>query len=365
MTRPSRAQFPVNRRHLLSATAAASTAALAAPAIAQGVREFTMVTSWPETLPGFSEAPREFANNVEKLTGGKLRINVSQGGKLVPPLGILDAVAAGKAQFGHSTPYYWANRTPAFIFFATVPFGMTADEHSGWLRHGGGQELWDRLAGEHGVKPLPGGNTGVQMGGWFTRELRSLQDLKGLRIRFPGLGGEILKRFGVEPVLMAAADIVPALREGRIDGAEWVAPWKDRALGLHEVCKNYYYPGFHEPSHNLELSVNLKLWESFDDTTRDLLRVASAATEIKMLALFNAQNANSIEPLVKEHGVAFRRFPADMMRTFRRLAPEVIADTIAKDKLAIEVYESYSRFLQAQLRWSEFGDRAYWLARYA
>lgn len=354
----------LRRRGVLLGGALGTASAIAAPAVASGALTLEMVTSWPDTLPGPSDGPRRFAARVAEISNGAITVRIHSAGKLVPALGVFDAVAGGRADVFHATPYYWVDKTPAAPFFATVPFGMMAHEHYGWLKFGGGQELWDEIYRPLGVKPLLGGNSGVQMGGWFTRELHSLADLKGLRIRFPGIGGEMLKVFGAIPELLPVSEILGAMRDGRLDGVEWIAPWNDLLLGLHTVSRNYYYPGFHEPSHSLEITFNLRRWEGFDATTRAILTAAADATHFEMLGHFLTENAAAVEPLTRDHGVLFRRFPGEMLRQLRRIAPETIRATVAGDALATRVHDSYMRYLQIQLRWAEFGDRAYWLARY-
>ncbi len=241
----------VNRRKFIKAagvTAAAGTTALAAPAIAQGIQEWKMVMSWPKGFPGLGTAAQNFANRLEVAMDGKVKVKLFGGGELVPALKCLDALQEGTADLYHSADYYYVGKSKAYAFFCSVPFGMTVAESDAWMHHGGGQKLWDELSAQFGVKPFLGGNTGVQMGGWFRKEMKTIEDFKGLKMRIPGLGGDVIRALGGTPVTLAGAEILPALQAGTVDAAEWVGPWNDLAFGLYKVAKYYYHPGFHEPS---------------------------------------------------------------------------------------------------------------------
>lgn len=260
-----------------SAIAAAGTAALATPHIAKAARNLTMVTTWPKNLPGTDVAAREFANNVGAMSNGELNITVYSSGELVPPFESFDAVSSGTADIYHVAEYYWQGKHKAFNFFTTVPFGMTATEMDAWLMHGGGQALWDELSAQFNIKALAAGNTGVQMGGWYNIEINAADDLKGLKIRMPGLGGEVLRRIGAAVVTLPASEIFAAFESGTIDATEWIGPWNDLAFGLHKVAKYYYYPGFHEPGPTLSMGFNKGFWDSLSDGERAIMR--AAATE--------------------------------------------------------------------------------------
>ena len=210
-------------------------------------RELRMVTTWPKNFPGLGTSSERFARRVEKATDGALKINVFAAGELVPAFQAFDAVSSGAADIYHGAEYYWQGKSPAFVFFTALPFGMTAIEHAGWIRHGGGQALWDKLSARFNIKPHIVANTGTQMGGWFRNELTSLRDLRGLKIRIPGLGGEVYRRLGASPVTLPGGEIFPSLQSGKVDAAEWIGPWNDLAFGFHRIARHCYSPGFHEP----------------------------------------------------------------------------------------------------------------------
>jgi TRAP-type mannitol/chloroaromatic compound transport system substrate-binding protein len=330
-----------------------------------GALHLRLATAWPGNAAGAADIVPRFAQRVKALSGGRLQIEVLPADKSgIAPFGLLDAVAKGEIDMAHATAYYWTRRSPGFNFFATVPMGMTANEHYAWLRFGGGLALWQQLAAQHGVVALPCGNTGVQMAGWFRNKLSGLESLKGLKLRFPGLGGEILRKMGAVPVLLPAGELKEALRDGRLDAAEWITPWPDLALGLHEVCKHYYYPGIHEPGHTLELLVNPALWQRLGPAHQEILRTAGWLECIETQAHFSHENAAHLTQLQQLKGVQVLRLPNDVMREFRRLAPGVLRDATAGNPLARRIHDSYTAYLRQQLRWAEMADRAVWQARY-
>jgi TRAP-type mannitol/chloroaromatic compound transport system substrate-binding protein len=218
--------------------------------------EWKLVTTWPKNLPGLGHTPEVFADMVREMSAGRLTVRVYGAGEIVPAFEVFDAVAGGVAEMGHGASYYWKGKMPASVFFTAVPFGMTAQEINGWLHYGGGMALWEEVYAPAGVVPLAGGSTGVQMAGWFNREIRSLDDVRGLRMRIPGLAGEVFSAAGGEAVRIPGGEVYTALQTGVIDAVEWVGPYNDLALGLHEIAEYYYYPGWHEPGSILEFIVN-------------------------------------------------------------------------------------------------------------
>jgi len=294
----------MRRRDILAgAGSLAAGASFPVPVIAQGSRQLKMVTDWPKESPGLQSSADRLARRIGAATGGRISIEVFPVNTLVQAFESFDAVGAGVADMYHSAEYYWENRSAAFNFFASVPFGFTANELFAWLQHGGGQVLWDQLSAQFNIKPLLCCNTGTQMGGWCTREIPSLEGFRGLRYRMPGLGGEVLRRLGAIVVNVAGSEIVSSLKSGAIDGSEWVGPWMDMAIGLHQVTGYYYYPGFHEPGTGITLGINKRVWESFDESDCRLIEDAAAAEYTRSLAEFNANNALSLRQLRVERTI--------------------------------------------------------------
>ena len=277
------------------AGAAVAASTLPKPAIAQGKKELKMVTTWPKNFPGLGTGAERLARNITAMSGGSLTVKVFAAGELVPPFESFDAVSSGTADMYHAADYYWQGKSKAFNFYAAVPFGLTATEQAAWIHHGGGQQLWDELSKGFGIKPFMAGNTGVQMGGWFNKEVNSLEDYKGLKIRMPGLGGEVLRRIGAAAVSLPGGEIFPALQSGAIDATEWVGPWNDLAFGFYKVTKFYYYPGFHEPGTTLSSGVNLKTWEGLSADHKAIITTAMAAENDLSLSEFNARNNGGAE----------------------------------------------------------------------
>lgn len=356
----------IKRRQFLTGAAAggAGAATLASvPTIGRAARPIKMVTGWPKNFPGLGTSSERFAQRLRLISDGKLEVKIFAGGELVSPFEMLDAVGQGTAEMSHGTAYYWQGKSRAFTYFATVPFGMLPNEHMAWLMFGGGQELWDELGAGFGVKPFPCGNTGVQMGGWYRVEINSVDDLKGLKVRMPGLGGEIFARLGATPVTLPGGELFTSLQNGAIDGAEWVAPWNDLAFGLHKVAQYYYYPGFHEPGHTAELNVNLDFWNDLTESEQTAIRVTSQAECTVMMAEFNTRNVTSLKPLVEDHGVSVRRYPDDLMEAFAKIGAEVMAEESGKNATIAKISESYQAFQKSQQTWAALADRAIWETR--
>jgi len=277
----------MRRRDILAGAgsfAAGATLSFPAPAIAQGIRHLKMVTDWPEGTPGLHTSAVRFAQTVGIATGGRIKIEVFPAGALVRAFETFDAVGAGVADLYHTDEAYFEKRSPAFHFFAAVPFGFTASELFAWVQHGGGQELWDALSGQFNIKSLLCTSTGCQMGGWFTHEVTALEAFKGLRYRMAGPGAEVLRRLGAVVVTLPGGEIMPALRSGAIDASEWIGPWLDMAFGLHQAAGYYYYPGFHEPGLGVAVGFNKSVWESLDADDRRVMEAVAACEYARSLA---------------------------------------------------------------------------------
>ncbi len=330
--------------------------------VARTARTLKMVTTWPKNFPGVGTGAERLAERVDELSEGSIKIKVYAAGELVPALSAFDAVSEGKADMYHGAEYYWQGKSKAFNFFAAVPFGMTAAELNAWIYFDGGQALWDELAAGFNVKPFMGGNTGVQMGGWFRSEINTLDDLKGLRIRIPGLGGEVYRRLGATPVTKAGGEIFLALSQGNIDAAEWIGPWNDLAFGFQEIAK-YYYTGIHEPGTCLSLGLNLDLWNSFSDWEKAIFRNAANAENNVMKAEYDANNARALTALINDHGVKLRTFSDEILLAMKRVALEVLEEIAAGDDFTGRVYESYKASLARTSYWSEISEHSYARAR--
>ncbi|MGI9406663.1 MAG: TRAP transporter substrate-binding protein, partial [Hyphomicrobiaceae bacterium] len=298
--------------------AAAST--LAAPAIAQSPKEVVMVSTWPRDFPGLGTGAQRLAKRIEDLSDGGLKVQYFAAGERVGAFDSFDAVASGNAQMYHAADYYWKGKHPGWAYYTAVPFGFTYSEINSWIYHGGGQALWDELAGGFGLKCLAAGSTGVQMGGWFNKEIESADDLKGLKMRIPGLGGDVMAKLGASPVSLPGGQIYENLVSGAIDATEWVGPWNDFFMKFYEAAKFYYYPGMHEPASQLALGMNKSWWEGLSKNEQMLIEHAAAHENNYMMAEYNNNNGSFLAKLRKEHGVKLRRFNEDVYDSFGEAA---------------------------------------------
>ena len=322
-----------------------------------------MATTWPPNLPGLGTGASQLAQTIEACSNGRIRIKVYGAGELVPPFEVFDAVSRGTVELGLSGAYYWKGKAETASFFSSIPFGLTGAETNAWLWHGGGMELWRETYAPFGVLPLPAGNSGVQMAGWFKKEIRSVADLKGLKMRIPGLGGEVLSRAGGTPVTLAAGEIFTALETGNIDAAEFVGPYNDLAFGLHKAAKFYYYPGWQEPGTVLECLINQKAFESLPPDLQQVVQTACRAVNDSMLAEFNGRSFEALAQLVDVHKVQVLRLPDDVLRLLRKLSREIVAEKARSDALFRRTLESYTRFEAAIAPWTRIGEQAYLEAR--
>lgn len=334
-------------------------AATAVAATSDEKINWRMVTTWPKDFPGLGTGANRLAEAITRMSGARLNVKVYGGGELVPPFETFDAVSSGTAQIGHSAAYYWKGKALASQFFGGVPFGMTATEVNGWLYYGGGLELWQELYGQFNIVPFPAGNSGVQMGGWFNREINSVDDLKGLKMRIPGLGGEVLSRVGGLPVNIPGAEIFTALKTGIIDATEWVGPWNDLAFGLYQAAEYYYYPGWHEPGSTLECLINQDAWNALPDDLKAIVETACQAVNMNMNAEFAARNQQALKTLVDEHGVKLREFPTDVISAMRTASDEMLTELAANDPFSARVHDSYKTYLDGVRTWTGHSERSY------
>jgi len=320
--------------------------------------EWRLVTTWPANFPGLGTGAIDFAKRVEACSAGRLKIRIYGDGELVPAFETFDAVSSGTAEIGHGASYYWKGKVPASSFFASIPFGLIAQEMNAWLYHGGGWELWKEAYAPFGLLPMPCGSSGTQMGGWFRKEIRSLADIKGLKMRIPALGGEIIARAGGTPVTMPGSEIFTSLQSGAIDAAEWIGPYNDLAFGLHKAAKYYYYPGWQEPGSALEMIINQAAFDSLPEDLREILLTCASATNDRMAAEFTAHNAEALQTLVRDHGVQVRRYPQDVLRELQRLSAEVLEETARTDAMFRRVLDSLTAFRQTMTPYIDIAERA-------
>ncbi len=363
-----------NRRNFLLKSGAAITATTLGSACSSGISpekkqapyinfndtfRWKMVTTWPPNFPILGEGCNLFAQWVNEMSGGRMEITVYGGGELVPALEVFDAVSSGAVEVGHGAGYYWAGKLPAAQFFATVPFGMNAQQMNAWFTGGNGTELWQKTYRDFNIIPYPGGNTGMQMGGWFNQEINSIEDIQGLKMRIPGIGGKVFNQAGGTSVLVAGGEIYTNLERGVIDATEWIGPYHDYQMGFHQVANYYYYPGWHEPGTALELSVNREKYEELPTDLQSIITAAAERLNHWSLCRSEAMNSEYAVKMVEEEGVQFRRFPNDVLSTFRKYGEEVVADVIQQDPLAKRAYEAYAAFQQQMNRYTPYNEQLY------
>ncbi|GGO64179.1 TRAP transporter substrate-binding protein [Bowmanella pacifica] len=327
--------------------------------------EWKLVTSWPKNFPGLGRGPETFAQMVQEMSGGRLKVKVYGAGELVPGFEVFDAVSNGTAQMGHAGSYYWKGKAPAAQIFTAIPFGMNVTETNSWLHYGGGLALWREVYKPFGVIPFAGGNTGVQMAGWFNKEIHSIEDLKGLKIRMPGLGAEVLKKVGAIPVALTGGEIFTALQTGAIDATEWVGPYNDLSFGLHKAADYYYYSGWHEPGAMLEFTVNESAYNSLPADLQHIVAVATRAVNQDMLDEYTARNHEAMAALKDEHGIKVLPLPKDVMLALRAASLAVMQEQAAKDPQFAKVYASYSEFQKKVSAYHELSEMEYYKNRQA
>lgn len=356
----------VSRRRMLAGVGGATAAtALAAPAIASGGPsvDWKLVTSWPKNLPGPGVTAQRIVDQVAAMSGGAFRIKLFAAGELVPALGVFDAVSAGTAEMAHTASFFWQGKVPASVYFTAIPFGLLPHEHISWIERGGGQALWDELYAPFGVKPVMAGNTGVQMGGWYKKPVTALADLRGLKIRMPGLGGEVMRRLGAAPVGLAPGELFQALSSGVLDATEFLGPWSDRAMGFHRVAKYYYTPGFHEPNGTGEALFNQAALDALPDELRAILLEACRAENGRALAESDWENAGSLRLLQQEDGVNVLPYPAEVLAALRTTTEAVLEEFSEKDAMSGNINSSFQAARARLAPWSDVAMSRFMTAR--
>jgi len=353
----------MHRRDFLTGAGAAMlplAAAQAAPAASTSLPEirWRLASSFPKSLDTIYGAAEALSKRVAALTAGKFQIRVFAGGELVPGLQVLDAVGNGTAECGHSAGYYYVGKNLALAFDTAVPFGLTARQQNAWMYAGGGLSALRALYAKYNVVQFPGGNTGTQMGGWFRKPIKSLADLRGLKMRIPGIGGQIMARLGAVPQTLPGSDIYPALERGAIDAAEWVGPYDDEKLGFHKIARHYYYPGWWEGGPQLSFYVNQASWKALPEVYRQAFEVAAAEANQLMLAQYDAKNSPALLRLVGQ-GVQLHAFPKDVMLAARRATFELYEDAAKTNPDFAAIYRPWKQFRDTEFQWFKVAEAAY------
>jgi TRAP-type mannitol/chloroaromatic compound transport system substrate-binding protein len=318
-----------------------------------------LTSSFPRSLDTIYGAAEVLANRLSELTDGRFSIRVFPAGELVPYNQVLESVQKGTVQMGHSASYYFTGLNPALAFDATVPFGLNARQLNAWFYHGDGMELMRGVFSDFNVINLPGGNTGVQMGGWFRQQVDSLNDFRGLKMRIPGFGGQVMAELGVNVQVLAGGEIYPALERGVIDAAEWSGPYDDEKLGFHQIAKNYYYPGWWEPGPGLSFYINKDAWEGLPSDYRAALEAAAAEANVDMVAAYDAKNPAALARLLDEEGVTLRPFSEDVMTRAREITFEILESEASKDPAYRRIWDSYNAWRKASNRWLQTAENTF------
>lgn len=344
---------------MASISIAAASGLAPSESMADNVIVWKMVTAWPKNFPGLGTGANKLAALIDEMSNGRMRVKVYGAGELVPPFEVFDTVAKNTAQMGHAVSYYWKGKTESSQFFTCIPFGLNAQEMNAWLYYGGGLELWREVYAPFGVIPAAAGNSGTQMAGWFNKEINSLNDFKGLKIRIPGFAGEVVKRLGGTPVTIPASEIFTSLKSGVIDAAEWISPYNDLAFGLYKAAKYYYYPGWHEPGPTLECIINKSAFDALPKDLQSIVLNACRVANADLEAEFTAQNSSALVALKEQHKVQVKKIPDEVLKELRKMSNDVVEELAARDKMARKIYDSINKFRAQSVPWLDISERAY------
>ena len=344
---------------LVAATAVALSA-FSLPAIAADkVYRLKMAETWASNFPIFGDAPRNMARMADEMSGGRLKITIDSANKHKAPLGVFDMVRSGQYDMGHSASYYWKGKVPNTLYFTTMPFGMITPEQYGWFYEGDGMELMQKVYQPFGLLSFPGGNTGNQMGGWFQKEINSLDDLQGLKMRIPGFAGEVLAKLGAKPTNIASGELYTALERRTIDALEWVGPSLDLRMGFHKIAP-YYYTGWHEPATELQFLVNERTWKKLPDDLREILKVSMKLASYDMYIQSYHESAENWATMKTEYpNVQVKTFPKEVLMAMKKANQELLDEKAAEDPLAKEILDSQAKYLKKVRVWTNISDRAY------
>lgn len=349
----------MQRRDFLAGGAAGLASALASASFADGPTiHWRLASSYPKSIDTIYGGAERLCERLAKITQGKFQIRPFAAGELVPGLQVFDAIQQGTVECGQTASYYYVGKDSAFAFDCVMPFGLTARQQNAWMYYGGGRELMADLFKRHNIISFPGGNTGAQMGGWFRREIKTLADLRGLKMRIPGMGGQIMAKLGVIPQTLAGSDVYPALERGAIDAAEWVGPYDDERLGLHKAAKHYYFPGWWEGGPQLSIYVNLSKWNSLPEHYRIAFETVCAEANVNMLADYDCKNPPALMRLVKQ-GIKLHPFPKDVMDAARKAAFDLYDDEARKNPNFARIFRAWKQFRDTEIQWFKLAEGAF------
>jgi TRAP-type mannitol/chloroaromatic compound transport system substrate-binding protein len=341
------------------AAGVAASSVVAAPAIVKAATELVIVSTWPRDFPGLGISAQRLAKRIPELTEGRIQTTYFASGEKVRAFDSFDEVASGKSQAYIAADYYWKGKHPGWAYFTAVPFGLTYTEIDAWIKYAGGQALWDEIADGFGLKCWACGNTGVQMGGWFNKEMESPDDFKGLKMRIPGLGGDVLAKLGASPVSLPGSQIYENLVSGAVDATEWVGPYNDYFMKFYEAAKYYYWPGMHEPGSQLSFGMNKSFWSKLSKTDQAIIQAACNEENARQMAETNANNGTYLTKLIKDHGVKLKEFNDDIYDSFGKAAKEVFDEVRQHSKLAAKIHDSFAAARDDIGRWSGYSDAAF------
>jgi len=326
---------------------------------AKKVVRWKLAETWPTNFPIFGDATKDMTKMVKEMSDGRFIIKIHSRNKHKAPLGVFDMVKAGQYQMGHSASYYWKGKDVNTMFFTTMPFGMIASESYAWFYYGGGMELMEKVYGRHKMLSFPGGNSGNQMGGWFKKEINSVADLKGLKMRIPGFAGEVLAELGAKPVNIPAGELYTSLERNTIDALEWVGPSLDLRMGFHKVAP-YYYTGWHEPGAELQFLVNQRAYKKLPKDLQVILKVAMKTAAYDMYAKSVHESGKNLASMNKDYpNIQIKTFPDDVMDALRAANKKLIGEFANKDPLTKEIIKSQRKYLKQVRAWTEISDQAY------
>ncbi|SEO25101.1 TRAP-type mannitol/chloroaromatic compound transport system, substrate-binding protein [Pseudorhodobacter antarcticus] len=354
----------MKRRNFITAAATVGAAALASPAIGQDVRKWRLVSAWPKNLPGPGVAAQMLADRITALSGGRIEVELFAAGEIVPGNGVFDAVGEGTAEIYHAVPAYWGSKSKGILLFGSQPLGLTAIEQHGWMLQGGGQALYDEMYSRFNLKPFLTGNSGPQWAGWFRNEIKTLDNLKGLKYRTTGLNSEVMSKLGVAVESMSGPAMFQALQSGALDAGEFIGPWTDSALGLYQVANNYYGPGPGEPSSAEECGINLTAWNELPEDLKQVIEAAAQSMYNPVLTEYNTKHALALRALVAEHGVQVRQWPEEITIAMGNAMGEVITELRnSDDELVRRITESFLEYRKLMVEYMPWADNGQMNAR--